>query len=188
MRQGMALLTREIKMKYLTPVYLTMMYAFKDRALERLDGETWDYLSPISKMQEFGTLRIDGGRQTGKTSAAAEFASRWRDEGGDVIVLSTNSSQSLELVDLIKRKCTTNRCLNRNHQGFVIGDTIRSFLADDGFNKYRGLRINRALIIIEEPMKVPEMSKFYKAYQDLVERYMCQLNTPLPLFFVIGIQ
>jgi hypothetical protein len=176
------------KMKYLTPVYLTMMYAFTDRALERLDGPDWDYISPVGKMQEFGTLRIDGGRQTGKSTAVADFASRWRDAGNDVIVLSTNSSQSRELVDLIKRKCTTNHCLNRNHQGFIIGDTIRSFLSDDGFTKYRGLSITRLLIIIDEPMKVPDMSKFYNAYQDLVNRYMCQGNKPLPLFFVIGIQ
>ena len=180
--------TLENKMKFLTPVYLTLMHAFADRALERLDGPNWVHLNPISKMQEFGTLRIDGGRQTGKSTAVAEFASRWRDSGNDVIILSNNSSQSRELVDLIKRKCNSNYCIDKDHKGFIIGDTIRSFLDDDRFNKYRGLWINRVLVIIDEPMKVPEMYKFYKAYQTLTTKYMCQGDKPLPLFFVLGIQ
>lgn len=174
-------------MKYLTPVYLTMMHAFADHALKRLDSSKWNFNSQIICMQEFGTLRIDGGRQTGKSTALADFASSWRDSGNDVIVLSNKSSQSRQLVDLIKRKSTINNDIDRNHQGFIIGDTIRSFLSD-GFNKYRGIRITRALIIIDEPMKVPDMSKFYQAYQDLIQKYMCKPDTPLPLFFVMGIQ
>ena len=164
------------------------MYAFMDRALERLDSNKWNFLNSVSRMQEFGTLRIDGGRQTGKSSAAAEFASRWRDAGNDIIVISTTASRSREMVDLIKRKCNTNFCIDRDHKGFIVGDTIRSFLSEDGLYKYRGLSITRVLVIIDEPIKLPDMMKFYEAYNRLVCEYVCQGQKPLPLFFVIGLQ
>ncbi|QQG32170.1 hypothetical protein CkP1_0129 [Citrobacter phage CkP1] len=163
------------------------MHAFKDRAIERLDGKARSFLDSICLMQEFGTLRLDGGRQTGKTEAVAQFAADWLNEGNDVIVISTGAKQSREVTNYIKRKSKENMRIDSRSKGFCVHDTIRSFLSED-FNKYRGLSLTRLLIIIDEPMKIPDIKKFYEAYDYLANHCMCQGNKPLPLFFVIGMQ
>lgn len=176
----------EHKMKYLTPLYLSLMHAFKDHAFKRLDALENSCMYPISMMQEYGTLRIDGGRQSGKTEAAARFAAEWLAEGNSVIVMGVNSSIARDTRDRIMRRWAA---LDNNDKikGVLIDDTIRSFLGET-WNKYRGISLQRTLIIIEEPMRIPEMYKFYAAYEDLTNRNLCQVPKPLPLFFVMGIQ
>lgn len=178
-------------MKFLTPIYLTLMHAFAERAIERLDSDQYTWYEPASRMQEFGTLRLDGGRQTGKTSALAQFAADWVSNGNDVIVMSSSSHRSREICNIIKRVYKTQPHLPHLQApvpGFVVYDTVRSFLDEDNFHKYRGLSVTRLLIIIEEPMRLPAMDKFYEAYQVMINKFMCQGNKPLPLFFVIGMQ
>lgn len=178
-------------MKYLTPVYLTLMHAFRDAADSRLNDDEYRRIyDPIGLMKEYGTLRIDGGRQTGKTEAVAQFAKDWLLEGGSVIILSTRYTQSNETADVIKRVYKSSRSINKsddydlNHN--VIPMAIRSFLSDT--SRFRGIRLNRCLFVIEEPMKVPDMNKFYSAYMENT-RWSVMANTDkLPLFFVIGMQ
>ncbi|APD20510.1 hypothetical protein KNT59_gp154 [Klebsiella phage KPV15] len=68
----------------------------------------------------------------------------------------------------------------------IVPMTIREFLSNDSSYKFRGRKFGRALIIIEEPMKVPDMMKFYDMYQEAIRWSMP--NDTLPLFFVIGMQ
>lgn len=184
MCQGMALNFGN-KMKYLTPLYLSLMHAFKDHAFKRLDALENSCMYPISMMQEYGTLRIDGGRQSGKTEAAALFAAEWLGEGNSVIVMGVNSSIARDTRDRIMRRWAALDNINKV-KGVLVDDTIRSFLGEN-WNKYRGLPLQRTLVIIEEPMRIPEMYKFYEAYEDL-NRNLCQVPKSLPLFFVMGIQ
>jgi hypothetical protein len=175
-------------MQFLTPIYLTLMHAFADRAIERLDSNQYTWYGPEAKMDMFGTLRIDGGRQTGKTSAVAQFAAEWAAKGNDVIVMSTVSHRSREVAGLIKKISKANPQYDSPKPGFVTYDTVRSFLDEGNYHKYRGLSLTRLLIIIEEPMKLPSMDKFYSSYLKMVNQYMCQGDKPLPLFFVMGMQ
>lgn len=175
-------------MQYLTYPYLTLMHAFKDHAFECLDSNSpWNFLTPMSRVSEFGTLRLDGGRQTGKSEAAALFAADWLHDGNDVIVISNKSSQSKELKERIERKAKGIQRIDSNCRGFCIHDTIRSFLNED-FDKYRGLSLTRLLVIIDEPMKMPDVKKFYESYFYLANHCFCQGDKPLPLFFVMGMQ
>lgn len=175
-------------MKFLTPIYLALMHAFADRAIERLDSDRYTWYNPEARMGEFGTLRLDGGRQTGKTSAVVQFATDWVAQGNDVIVMSTVSHRAREVAGLIKKVSKANPRYDTPKHGFITYDTIRSFLDEGNYHKYRGLSITRLLIIIEEPMRMPSMDKFYSSYLKMTNQYMCQGNKPLPLFFVIGMQ
>lgn len=68
----------------------------------------------------------------------------------------------------------------------VLATTKRKFLSGEEF---RGQSLQRPLIIIDEPIRIPEMYRYYKAYEDNVQ--ICTLSsgiTEYPLFFVIGIQ
>lgn len=172
-------------MKYLTAPYLTLMHAFKDRAFERLDSPDYAYLHPISRLQEYGTLRIDGGRQTGKTEAASQFAAEWLANGDSVVVIANQSSYSRETADRIERRWESLENYDKE-KGVLINDTVRSFLGGS-HNKFRGISLKRTLFIIEEPIRIPEMYKFYKAWEDLHINYI-SFKPPLPLFFVMGIQ
>lgn len=176
-------------MQYLTYPYLTLMHAFKDRALERLDknNEYYKFLKPIDLVSEYGTLRLDGGRQTGKSEAAALFAADWLHDGNDVIVISTKATQSRELKERIEHKVKGIQRIDSNLRGFCVHDTIKSFLNEE-FDKYRGLSLTRLLVIIDEPMKMPDIKKFYESYFYLVNHCFCQGDKPLPLFFVMGMQ
>lgn len=189
--QGTALSNWNLKMKYLTPIYLTLMHAFKDAANRRLNNEDYQRIyDPIGLMHEFGTLRIDGGRQTGKTEAAVQFANDWLLEGGSVIILSTRYTQSNETVERIKRMHNSSYSINKltdiDIRHNLIPMTMRSFLSDT--DKFRGRSLGRCLIVIEEPMKVPELDKFYQAYMENVRWSVISNTNELPLFFVIGMQ
>lgn len=167
------------------------MHAFKDAADRRLNDEeyrrTYD---PIGLMHEYGTLRIDGGRQTGKTEAIAQFATDWLLEGGSVIILSTRYTQSKETADIIKHTYKSSRSIDklddRDLSNNIIPMAMRCFLSDT--DRFRGIRLNRCLFIIEEPMKVPDMNKFYQSYMENTRWSVINNTSELPLFFVIGMQ
>lgn len=173
-------------MKYLTAPYLALMQAFSDRALERLDDPDLQFLNKISLMQEYGTLRLDGGRQTGKTEAVARFAADWLAEGKSVIVIANKYTYADETCKRIKRRHAALENVNIQN-GVLIADTVRSFLDSRG-DKFRGVSLKRTLVIIEEPIRVPEMYKFYSAWKDLAPCYLSSNETKLPLFFVMGMQ
>ena len=178
-------------MKYLTPIYLTLMHAFKDAADSRLNNEDYRRIyDPVGLMSEFGTLRIDGGRQTGKTAAVAQFASDWLLEGGSVIILSTRYTQSVNVRDEIFETHKSARCINKLEESElrenVVTMSMRNFLSDK--DTFRGRSLNRCLILIEEPMKVPDINKFYSAYMETVRWSVMRNTDKLPLFFVIGMQ
>lgn len=173
-------------MKYLTYPYLTLMHAFRDRADFELDKSYNRQINRIALMQEYCTLRIDGGRQSGKSEAASKFAAEWMAEGNSVIVICTKTEFSRGLVGRIRRDYNNIDSIHKK-SGALIGDTIRSFLSDGIQNKYRGISLSRTLIIIDEPMNIPEMYKFYAGYEN-VERQCCRLQKDFPLFFVMGMQ
>lgn len=172
-------------MKYLTAPYLTLMYAFKDHATSRLDNPDNTWMHQISMLQEYGTLRLDGGRQTGKTEAVSRFAAEWLAEGNSVVVIANKSEYSRDTANRIQRRWSDLEDIDKD-KGVLIYDTVRSFLSDD-HNKFRGISLKRTLFIIEEPIRIPEMYKFYEAWENL--RVCYSVNKPgLPLFFVLGIQ
>lgn len=129
-------------------------------------------------MQDYCTLRIDGGRQTGKTEAVSMFAREWLNSGGQVIILSINQSYAN----------TTRARIGINKDVFCW--TIRGFLSDSCADRYRGLSLPKPLIIIDEPcFKMPEIYKFYKAFDDHFS--VCNSKSEgsqLPIFFVLGTQ
>lgn len=172
-------------MKYLTSQYLSLMHAFKDHAISRLDNldNQWQY--PIAMLQEYGTLRLDGGRQTGKTEAVAQFAADWLSEGNSVIVIANKCEYADATCSRIKRRWKSLENIDKE-KGVLMHDSVRSFLSD-GKAKYRGLSLKRTLFIVEEPIRIPEMYKFYEAWDDLKVCYTTS-KPGLPLFFVLGIQ
>lgn len=178
-------------MKYLTAPYLTLMHSFRIRADRCLDEYSEPGFSQHALMQEYTTLRIDGGRQSGKTEAAAQFADEWIAEGNEVVVLA-------EKVEYAER--TKKRILNKHSMQLrprysstelrsrIITCSIRDFLSNN-CNKFRGRSLSRILFIIEEPIRIPEMYKFYdKWYVDIRLCHRTSNNVKLPLFFVMGIQ
>lgn len=174
-----------MKKPMLTPIYLTLMHAFRNHADYVLEQDKVRGLCPIAMMQEYCTLRLDGGRQTGKSEAVAEFCKDWMCEGNDVIIISNKLSQSLELSRRIERAYNNVHRMQKT-PAKVIASTNRKFLSDIEF---RGMSLQRPLIIIDEPMKISEMYRYYKAYEDNLQ--ICTLSSgikDLPLFFVIGMQ
>lgn len=177
-----------MKKPMLTYNYLALMHAFRNHAdyvLEQYANNK--YLSSIGLMQEYCTLRIDGGRQTGKTESAVEFCKDWLAEGNDVIILSTKLASSIDTVSKIKRRYNDLRRIDKESGRKIIPMTIRDYLS--GSDKLRGISLNRVLIVIDEPMKIPEMYKFYYEYERQVR--LCRIvsdNKEFPLFFVMGIQ
>ncbi|BBC78182.1 hypothetical protein KNT65_gp134 [Escherichia phage EcS1] len=173
-------------MKYLTPIYLTLMHAFNNRADDCLEDKNNKGLHPISLLQEYCTLRIDGGRQSGKTEAVSRFAAEWLADGKSVIVLANKSPYARKTRDRIMRRWMALENIDKV-KGVLVDDTIRNFLSDNK-DRYRGLSLQRTLIIIEEPIRIPEMYKFYEAWESMRVNYTSQGEVPLPLFFVMGIQ
>ncbi|QOI66604.1 hypothetical protein [Erwinia phage FBB1] len=176
-----------MKKPMLTYNYLALMHAFRNHADYVLERDKNRYLNSIGMMQEYCTLRIDGGRQTGKTEAVTEFCKDWLAEGNDVIILSTKLASSIDTVSKIKRRYTEFQQIGKETGRKIIPMTIRDYLS--GSNKLRGIFLNRVLIVIDEPMRIPEMYKFYYEYEQSVQ--MCRMyaeNKELPLFFVMGIQ
>lgn len=178
-----------MKKPMLTPIYLTLMHAFRQHADYVLERDSNRGLDEISMMQEYCTLRLDAGRQTGKSESVAEFCKDWLSEGNSVIVISEKLSQSLEISKRID--IAYNNVLRiQKSPAKIIATTKRKFLSD---SEFRGMSLKRPLIIIDEPMRIPEMYKYYEAYKDNVKS--CTLSSgakdkikDLPLFFVIGIQ
>lgn len=177
-------------MKYLTPIYLTLMHGFKvhaDYVLSRVHPE----LNYISILQEYCTLRMDGGRQSGKTKAVAEFAIEWIKDGGTVTVLSTKQAYARLTVEAIKKMnvgidALDYKTLNDN----LVVTSVRDYLSEDCC-KYRGMTFGRQLIIIDEVIRCPEMYKFYAAYAERYHLSSLQKTHGKighPLFFVIGMQ
>lgn len=160
------------------------MHAFTDHAISRLDNpeNSWQY--PIAMLQEYGTLRLDGGRQTGKTEAVSRFAADWLAEGNSVIVIANKCEYSRGTHDRIKRCWEALENIDKDN-GVLMYDTVRSFLGEQC--KYRGIPLKRTLFIIEEPIRIPEMYKFYEAWDNLKACYHTS-KPGLPLFFVLGIQ
>lgn len=177
-------------MKYLTAPYLTLMHAFKAHADLMLEKYK-PYGSPVELLAEYGTLRLDGGRQSGKTEATVQFCIEWLENGGCVYIISPRMQNS----DCLKRRLDRewhNRisprpgdedCMRYN----VITDTMRAFISDGG-TKARGRTLNRILYIIDEPMNVPSLHKFYEAHFKGPFYACCQQTDKPPLFFVIGMQ
>ena len=63
-----------MKMKSLFAPYLSLMHAFKIRADDCIEILKESHYTPVDILREYATLKIDGGRQSGKTKAVAEFA------------------------------------------------------------------------------------------------------------------
>lgn len=173
-------------MKYLTAPYLTLMNAFKDHSEDVLSKQPYPK-SRIANMQEHCTLRLDGGRQTGKTEAVSMFARDWIQDGGHVICLADTLSYAKCTADKIGQKLG----LKARHdlRGKVFTQSIRSFLSDSMIVTYRGYSLSKILIIIDEPCsRMPEIYKFYKSFEDNLAINTLYGGSKLPLFFVIGIQ
>lgn len=179
-------------MKYLTAPYLTLMHAFHthaDSCLEEYKNQRGHSLHAL--MQEYCTLRIDGGRQSGKTEAVSQFADEWITNGGDVVVLAEKVTYANATKDRIIGKHF--RQLSPRYSAIelrsrIITCSIRDFLSDD-CNKFRGRSLSRILFIIEEPIRLPELYKFYdKWYTDIRICHVSSARDVLPFFFIMGIQ
>ncbi|AHY25091.1 hypothetical protein AVV36_gp129 [Pectobacterium bacteriophage PM2] len=181
-------------MSYLTAPYLTLMNAFKHHSYECLDRNKGQNIYPTDLIRDFCTLRIDGGRQTGKTEAVSYFASEWIQSGGSVVVLANTASYANKTRDKIVKRHLDQMCpkftrheLNRD----IITCSIRSFLSDS-CNNFRGRSLNRILFIIDEPINCPEINKFYVKWLKDITICHTSKNTNLeefiPLFFVLGMQ
>lgn len=173
-------------MKYLTPIYLTLMHAFENRADHMLKLAN-EYTNGVSLMQEYCTLRLDGGRQSGKTEAVVEFAYKWLNRGGSVSIISISQSYAKttenKLIKFIKEYDDYDKYRNE-----IVTTSIRDFLSKNCC-KYRGMSFGRQLIIIDEPLRAPEMLKFYEAYYEhVIPSTYNRAPGDLPLFFVIGMQ
>ncbi|AWD90551.1 hypothetical protein KNT87_gp112 [Erwinia phage Cronus] len=175
--------TKEKPMKYLTPIYLTLMHAFRSHADAVLAKEHTKYLDRICIMQEYCTLRVDAGRQTGKSEAVTQFCKDWMAEGNDVIVISGNVSQSMELSKRIQRAYKDVFRIGKDTQRKIIASTKRTFLSQDD-TQFDGIILQRPLIIIDEPIRIIEMYRYYKSCEDKVKTN----SSEMPLFFVIGMQ
>lgn len=179
-------------MKYLTAPYLTLMHAFHTRAdscLEQYKDQPQYSLHAL--MQEYCTLRIDGGRQSGKTEAVSQFADEWISNGGDVVVLAEKVTYANDTKDRIIGKHfrqLSPRYSATELRSRIITASMRDFLSDD-CNKFRGRSLSRILFIIEEPIRIPELYKFYdKWYTDIRLCHISSGREDLPFFFVMGIQ
>lgn len=176
-------------MKYLTAPYLTLMNAFKAHSEDVLSKQKYEQ-DRIANMQEYCTLRLDAGRQTGKTEAVALFASDWLEDGGQVIVLADTQVYARTTAIRIETKYSPLRHGDEiKFRNNIFSQSIRSFLSDSGDVRYRGRTLSKILVIIDEPCsKMPEIYKFYKAFEDNIKVNTRTSGAPLPLFFVMGIQ
>lgn len=63
-----------------------------------------DYIPPFEDLlKQYCTLRLDGGRQSGKSTAVTNFAANWLYDGGTVIVLSNTSAYAKISASHIKK-------------------------------------------------------------------------------------
>ncbi|UIS66102.1 hypothetical protein [Escherichia phage PSD2001] len=194
MCQGMAQNLKRNNMRtFLTGPYLSLMNAFTHHSDARIEElcKTDCYIPPMEVLlKEYCTLRMDGGRQSGKSTAVTDFAYNWLYNGGTVIVLSNTSAYARVSYNSIKNDFIRFNDEDIRHRLFH--DSLRSFIGNEG-SKFRGLALSRVLYIIDEPIKAPDMDKIYDAHIKVVQhccRASCEETneTTRPLFFVIGMQ
>lgn len=180
-------------MKYLTAPYLTLMHAFHTHADKCLEQKHINHYRVLDLMREYCTLRLDGGRQSGKTEALVSFASDWVEDGNSIIVMSEKTSYANETIRRIWKHHSRPGNLYRQDEihfkANVLSTSMRSFLSDGSV--VRGRSLSRLLIIIDEPIRCPEMIKFYEAYLKYciyATMHNRKTENELPLFFVIGLQ
>lgn len=172
---------------FLTSNYLSLMNAFKHHSDTRVD-----YLDPvypkktINLLKDYCTLRLDGGRQSGKTSAVNQFAADWLLNGGTVIVLSDTSSYAKVTAKSIEKQAKQYGYENSHY--FLISNSIRSFVGNEA-HQLRGRSLTRILYIIDEPMKASP-DKIYEIHQKWVWPTQLSLQETIrqPLFFILGTQ
>lgn len=183
---------RENKMRtFLTGSYLSLMNAFthhSDARVEEICNSGFHVPYSLHLFKEYCTLRIDGGRQSGKSIAVTNFAANWLYDGGTVIVLSNTSAYAKISANNIKKEFS--RYSNDDIRFRLFTDSVRSFIGNKG-SKFRGLSLSRILYIIDEPVKSPDMDKIYSVHIDV--HYCCNSKCCIggitrPQFFVIGMQ
>lgn len=170
---------------FLTSNYLSLMNAFKHHSDIRVDQLSNDYLKySTSLLAEYCTLRLDGGRQSGKTVATTHFAADWLMDGGTVIVLSDTSSYARVTADHIKKRAKE---FGYTDTHLLISNSVRSYVGNEAYF-LRGRSLTRILYIIDEPMKI-DMKKIYEVHQKTAWPAMLGHGIDKPaLFYVIGMQ
>ncbi|WCZ66434.1 hypothetical protein [Yersinia phage MHG19] len=170
---------------FLTSNYLSLMNAFKHHSDARVDKLPSIYPKhSTSLLAEYCTLRLDGGRQSGKSVATTHFAADWLMDGGTVIVLSDKSSYARITADRIKKRMKE---FGYSDNHLLISNSVRSYVGNEA-HFLRGRSLTRILYIIDEPMKV-DMGKIYEVHQKTVWPSMLgQGVDKQSLFFVIGMQ
>lgn len=172
-------------MKMLTPLYLALMHAFSDRAQEIVGKFGPENSARI--MQEYSTLRLDGGRQSGKTTAVVQFVADWLHKGNDVVFIGKNSNVSIRFKSMVAKYFKSGLYVDydANIWNRIVLTSQRVFLSKQGINAFRGRSLNKTLFIVDEPIKV-DMTKYYEQYGEGAF-YSCYRGG-IPMWFVIGIQ
>lgn len=174
-------------MKFLTGPYLALMNAFVDRSKDVLSKQKYEQ-NRIANMQEYCTLRLDGGRQSGKTEALSLFARDWIEEGGEIIVLAdTIGFAEMSRSRILSKFSHSISGINPKDKIYM--QSIRKFLSSSCRDRFRGHSLSKVLVIIDEPCyRMPEIYKFYKAYEEYISICTATSGAKLPLFFVLGVQ
>ncbi|AIA80028.1 hypothetical protein JS09_061 [Escherichia phage vB_EcoM_JS09] len=176
---------------FLTGPYLSLMNAFTHHSDARVEEICKNgYAPPFEDvLKQYCTLRLDGGRQSGKSTAVTNFAVNWLYDGGTVIVLSNTSAYSKISAGNIEKEFS--RYSSDDIRFRLFTDSVRSFIGNEG-SKFRGLTLSRILYIIDEPIKAPDMDKIYnihiKTVQHCCKSKYCIGGIARPQFFVIGMQ
>lgn len=177
---------------FLTGPYLSLMNAFTHHSDARVEEICKNgYVPPFEDvLKQYCTLRLDGGRQSGKSIAVTNFAANWLYDGGTVIVLSNTSAYARISADSIKNDFI--RFSDEDIRFRLWHDSLRSFIGNEG-HKFRGLSLSRILYIIDEPIKAPDMDKIYDIHIKTIQHCCRSHNadtgeTVRPQFFVIGMQ
>ena len=92
---------------FLTGPYLSLMNAFthhSDVRVEEICNSGFYVPDSPHLFKEYCTLRLDGGRQSGKSTAVTNFAANWLYDGGTVIVLSNTSAYAKISAGRISRR------------------------------------------------------------------------------------
>lgn len=180
-------------MKKLTYLYSALMHAHKDRVISMEENQKYfRHMTPVMIFQEYCTLRLDAGRQSGKSTAAIDFVNDWINDGGDVVLIGHKSAYNREFVDRLKNvwlykntfdKLDWHDVKKRIHE---FGG-IRSFLGDN--DRFRGLYMGRVLVLIDEPLdRLPDIRKIYEKYHQEISPATSRTNYQLPVFMVLGCQ
>ena len=178
---------------FLTGSYLSLMNAFanhSDARVEHICNSGFYVPDSQTLFKEYCTLKLDGGRQSGKTKAVSIFATEWLADGGSIVILSNNTAYANVSATAIRKEYFNNHTESIKYRLYT--DSVRSFIGNTAC-KFRGLSLSRVLYIIDEPVKTPDMDKIYDAHIKVVQhccRASCEETnqTTRPLFFVIGMQ